>query len=210
MARWPWFATTPAAAANRKVKMNPEGTLMRVTCCSLRFGTTYAEYALLDDCGELIEAGRIRMTKPALWNRFAALSLAVVAVNYDPACLWAVELLGQLGHVVVFSGAVPEGMRNDLKPAAQGVEGMAVLCPGAQGKAGVYFIVEACDAEILRAHYLIGPVNAGSEVRNLVTFLNHPAPQGSAEEQVGVVYQLLYSGAMRVPQAFSGDAVAAA
>ena len=183
---------------------------MRVTCCSLRFGAVYAEYALLDDSGELIESGKIRMTKPALWHRFAALSLAVVAVNYDPRCLWAVELLCQLGHMVVFSGDVPANMKDELKPAVEGVQGMAVLCPGAQGKAGVYFVVETEAAAITRAHYLIGPVGANSDVRGLVNWLSHPAPQGSAEEQACVVYQLLYSGVVKLPRAASFDAVVAA
>jgi hypothetical protein len=183
---------------------------MRVTCCSLRFGAEFAEYALLDDAGELIEAGKIRMTKPALWNRFAALSLSVVAVNYDPLCLWVVELLGELGHLVVFSGAVPDNVRDDLKPAVEGVTGTAVLCPGSPEKSGVYFVVETDSEVISRANYLIGPVSTGSKVHTLAKWLAHPAPQGCAEEQACLVYQLLYTGAIKIPLALAIDAVTAA
>ena len=184
---------------------------MRVTCCSLRFGTAYADYALLDDHGELLESGHIRISKPALWNRFAALSRAVIAVNYDPRNLWAVELLGELGHMVMFSGDVPAGLRQELKPVVGDVDGTAVLCPGKQAeKPGVHFVVQTAKAAITSAHYVIGPISATSEVRGLVTFLSQAAPQGVAEEQASVVYRLLNSGLIELPAALAVDAVVAA
>src|SRR5450432_2026396 len=98
------------------------------TSCSLQFNLTFGEYALLDETGELIEAGKLRMTRAALWNRFAALSPSVVSVNYDPRFLWAVEMLTQVGHAVVFSGTVPELLREQLSPALGNVNGTALLC----------------------------------------------------------------------------------
>src|SRR5450432_1659136 len=127
------------------------------TSCSLQFNLTFGEYALLDETGELIEAGKLRMTRAALWNRFAALTPSVISVNYDPRFLWAVEMLTQMDHAVVFSGAVPELLRDELMPAVGAVQGTALLCQAEHNPAtpAIFFLVQADAGRVLDAHYMV-------------------------------------------------------
>ena len=185
--------------------------------CSIQFNSAFSEYALLDEAGELMEAGKLRMTKPALWNRFAALPPSVISVNYDPNFLWAVEMLTQMGHAIVFSGTVPELMRDELLPVVGPVCGTALLCPSGRSKTSIFFLVDADGGRILDAHYMVGPVTAATKLANLATAIPQSAEAGSAQECAGRLYQLLLTGVMALPElplrlqnTNKGNAVAAA
>ncbi len=163
--------------------------------CSLQFNPTFGEYALLDAAGELQEAGKLRMTKPALWNRFAALSPAVIGVNYDPRYLWAVEMLTQMGHTIVFAGAVPELLREELSPAVGAVSGTALLCQSAKSSApGIFFLVDADAGRVLDAHYMVGPVTSETRLSTLATTIPQSAEAESAQECACRLYQLVATG----------------
>ena len=190
------------------------------TSCSVQFDTAYGEYALLDEAGELLEAGKLRMTKAALWNRFAALSPSVISVNYDPRFLWAVEMLTQQGHAVVFSGAVPEIMRHELAPVVGNVKGTALLCPSsktssAQAAAtGIFFLVDSDGQAIVDAHYMVGPVTAQTQLSSLAQTIPQSVQAESAQESASRLHQLVSTGMMNLPEvpiyALKGNAVAAA
>src|SRR5579863_3528744 len=131
---------------------------MRATAsCSLQFNSSFGEYALLDESGDLLEVGKLRMTKAAVWNRFAALAPSAIGVNYDPSFLWAVEMLTQMGHTILFSGTVPEMLRDELRPVVGAVRGTALLCHAAVQKPGIWFLVDGDGEQILDAHYMVGP-----------------------------------------------------
>jgi hypothetical protein len=172
--------------------------------CSLQFNTSFGEYALLDEAGELLETGKVRMSKAALWNRFAALPPSVVSVNYDPRFLWAVELLTQIGHAVVFSGAVPELLREELSPVVGTVTGTALLCPSARARTGIFFLVDADKGEILDAHYMVGPVTSETKLGQLASTIPQPAAPGSAQESACRLHQLLATGMMKLPEVAFG------
>ena len=193
------------------------------TACSLQFNSAFGEYALLDDSGELLEAGKLRMTKAALWNRFAALSPAAVSVNYDPRFLWAVELLTQLGHAVVFSGAVPELMRDELRPLVGAVRGTALLVQSKSGQSSgrvaaqqpcIFFLVDGDGERILDAHYVVGPVTAQTKLHTLSKSIPQSAEASSAQDSACRLHQLLATGMMALPEnayaQLKGNAVAAA
>ena len=172
------------------------------TSCSLQFDTTFAEYALLDAAGELLEAGKLRMTKPALWNRFAALAASVVSVNYDPRFLWAVEMLTQMDHTVVFSGNVPAMLLDELGPVVGAVQGTALLCQAAAKSASpaIFFLVEAAGGRVLDAHYMVGPVTAQTTLTSLADTIPQAAEPESAQECACRLHQLVASGMLAVPQ----------
>ena len=174
------------------------------TSCSLQFNSTFGEYALLDEAGELLETGRLRMTKAALWNRFAALAPSVISVNYDPRYVWAVELLTQIGHAIVFSGTVPELMRDELRPVIGKVQGTVLLRQSNPEKTGVFFLVDADGERIMDAHYMLGPVTADMKLGQLVNRIPHSAKPGSAQEDVFRLHQLLATGMMEFPDAAFG------
>ena len=195
---------------------------MRATSsCSLQFNAVFGEYALLDEAGELLEAGKIRMTRAALWNRFAALSPAVVSVNYDPGFLWAVELLTQLGHSIVFSGSVPQLLRDELRPLVGALRGTALLCKSKSGKlaaaaSNIFFLVDGDGERIIDAHYIVGPVTAKTKINTLSKAIPQTAEASSAQDSACRLFQLLETGMMAVPEpcfahpALKGNAVAAA
>jgi hypothetical protein len=187
------------------------------TSCSLQFGPSFAEYALLDEAGELFEIGKLRMTQAALWNRFAALTPSVVSVNYDPRFIWAVEMLTHCGHAVVFSGAVPELMLDELRPAVGPVKGTALLCGSDRGKPGIFFLVDADGEQVVDAHYMVGPVTAETKLSQLASTIPHSAAACSAQETAWRLHQLLATGAMKLPEvpfglanSLMGNAIAAA
>jgi hypothetical protein len=201
------------------------------TACSLQFNSTFGEYALLDDSGDLLEAGKLRMTRAAMWNRFAALTPAVIAVNYDPRFLWAVEMLTQLGHAVVFSGGVPELLRDELTPLVGPLRGTALLCqsksmpdpsgvrvtsPSNPAHPGIFFLVDGDGERIIDAHYIVGPVTAQSRLNTLSKTIPQTAEATSAQDSACRLYQLLATGMIALPDlAFAqttlkGNAVAAA
>lgn len=171
------------------------------TSCSLQFNPTFGEYALLDETGELLEAGKLRMTKPALWNRFAALNPSVVSVNYDPRFLWAVEMLTQLGHAVVFSGNVPELLREELTPAVGNVSGTALLCQSSKSASpGIFFLVDANAGRVLDAHYMVGPVTAETKLTSLAESIPQSAEPVSAQESASRLHQLVATGMLPLPE----------
>ena len=175
--------------------------MQATTSCSLQFDKSFAEYALLDAAGELLEAGKLRMTKPALWNRFAALSPSVISVNYDPQFLWVVEMLTQMDHTVVFSGNVPELLRDELSPVVGAVHGTALLCrsSGNSGPA-IFFLVEAKGGRVLDAHYMVGPVTSKTRLNSLTDTIPQSAEPESAEECACRLHQLIATGMLAVPQ----------
>jgi len=187
------------------------------TSCSLQFNSSFGEYALLDEAGELLETGKVRMSKAALWNRFAALPPSVISVNYDPRFLWAVEMLTQLNHALVFSGPVPELMRDELAPVVGSTRGTALLCPSARSKPGIFFLVDSDGEQILDAHYIVGPVTAETKLSQLANTIPHSAEPISAQECASRLHQLLATGMMQLPEvafglssALKSNAVAAA
>jgi hypothetical protein len=156
------------------------------------------------------------MTKAALWNRFAALPPSVISVNYDPRFLWAVELLTQQGHAVIFSGAVPELVRDELAPAVSNVKGTALVCPSASASLGIYFFVDSDGQEILEAHYMVGPVTAETKLGSLAKTIPQSAEVECAQESASRLYKLVATGMLKLPDvamagyAAKGNAVAAA
>jgi hypothetical protein len=184
--------------------------------CSLQFNPSFGEYALLDDSGELLEAGKLRMTKAALWNRFAALAPSAIGVNYDPRFLWAVELLTQLGHTIVFSGSVPEMLRDELRPAVGELRGTALLCQGGRATPGIFFLVDGDGEHIVDAHYMVGPVTAQTKLHSLAQSIPQTAEPSSALDCACRLHQLMATGMIAVPDAgfaraaLQGNAVAAA
>ena len=176
------------------------------TSCSLQFNPSFADYALLDDAGDLLEAGKIRMTKAALWNRFAALTPSVISVNYDPQFLWAVEVLTQMGHAIVFSGSVPELLRNELAPAVGPVSGTALLCKAGDNSApAIFFLVDADAGRILDAHYMVGPVTAETRLSSLASTIPQAAEPGSAQECASRLHQLVATGMLALPEVAFGQ-----
>ena len=172
------------------------------TTCSLQFKPSFSEYALLDEAGELLEAGKLRTTKSALWNRFAALSPTIVSVNYDPRFLWAVEMLTQMGHAILFSGAVPELLRDELVPAVGAVNGTALLCQaGRNSSPTIFFLVQADQGRVLDAHYLVGPVTSETTLSSLVSTIPQTVEAGSAQECANRLHQLVGSGVLVIPDA---------
>jgi hypothetical protein len=184
--------------------------------CSLQFNPSFGEYALLDESGELLEAGKLRMTKAAVWNRFAALTPSVIGVNYDPRFLWAVEMLTQLGHAIVFSGSVPELLRDELRPAVGALRGTALLCQSERQAPGIFFLVDGDGEQILDAHYMVGPVTSETKLSGLAKTIPHTAEPVSAQECACRLHQLLASGMIALPDvhltsaALKSNAVAAA
>src|SRR5450432_272162 len=174
------------------------------TSCSLQFSSTFGEYALLDEAGDLLETGKLRMTKAAVWNRFAALPPSVVSVNYDPGFIWAVEMLTQAGHAVVFAGVVPEMMRDELAPVVGPIKGTALLCPSGRPKPGIFFLVDADGEQILDAHYMVGPVTAATKLNQLANTIPQSAAPSSAHESACRLHQLLASGMMELPEVAFG------
>ena len=186
-----------------------------IASCSLQFNPSFGEYALLDDSGDLIEAGKIRMTRAALWNRFAALTPSVIGVNYDPHFLWAVEMLTQLGHAIVFAGSVPQLLREELKPALGILTGTALLCPTGRDKSGIFFLVDQDGEQIIDAHYMVGPVTSETKLGSLVKTIPQSVEAGSAQDCACRLYQLMAAGMIKLPEvafahALKGNAVAAA
>ena len=176
------------------------------TSCSLQFNPSFADYALLDAAGELLETGKLRMTKAALWNRFAALSPSVVSVNYDPHFLWAVEMLTQMGHAIVFSGSVPELLRDELAPAVGPLSGTALLCKsGGNAVPAIFFLVDAAAGRILDAHYMVGPVTAETKLGLLASTIPQSAEPGSAQECACRLHQLVATGMLALPEVAFGQ-----
>ena len=169
------------------------------TACSLQFHPSFGEYALLDDAGGLLEAGMLRMTMGALWNRFAALSPSVIGVNYDTRFLWAVEMLTQMGHAIVFSGNVPESLREDLLPAVGKVRGTALLGPSRPSGPGIFFLVDADGERVLDAHYMVGPVTAETPLSSLAATIPQSAHPGSALECARRLHQVVATGMIALP-----------
>ena len=170
------------------------------TTCSLQFKPLFSEYALLDEAGELLEAGKLRTTNSALWNRFAALSAAVISVNYDPRFLWAVEMLTQMGHAILFSGTVPELLRDELVPAVGAVKGTALLCQsGRNSSPTIFFLVQADSGRVLDAHYMVGPVTAETKLSSLVSTIPQTAEADSAQDSAGRLHQLIGAGVLIIP-----------
>ncbi len=187
------------------------------TSCSLQFNPTFGEYALLDEAGELIETGKLRMTRAALWNRFAALTPSVISVNFDPRFLWAVEMLTQAGHAVVFSGNVPELLRDELSPVVGQVKGTALLCQSARSTSpGIYFLVDADAGRVLDAHYMVGPVTSETKLSSLAESIPHSAEEpASAQDCASRLHQLVATGMLPLPElslanSFKGKAAFAA
>lgn len=179
--------------------------------CSLQFDSNFGEYALLDEAGELLEAGKLRMTKPALWNRFAALSPSVISVNYDPRYLWAVEMLTQMGHTIVFSGTVPELLRDELSPAIGPVSGTALLCQSSRTAApGIFFLVDADAGRVLDAHYMVGPVTAETRLSSLANTIPQSADSECAQKSACRLHQLVATGMLPLGEMKGKTAVAAA
>ena len=175
--------------------------MFATTSCSLQFNATFAEYALLDTEGELLEACKLRMTKPALWNRFAALSPSVISVNYDPRFLWAVEMLTQMDHAVVFSGNVPELLRDELSPVVATVQGTALLCQSAKESGpAIFFLVESKGGRVLDAHYMVGPVTSKTRLGSLADSIPQSAEPESAQECACRLHQLVSTGMLAVPE----------
>ena len=181
------------------------------TSCSLQFNPTFGEYALLDDAGELLEAGKLRMTKAALWNRFAALSPTVIGVNYDPRFLWAVEMLTQMDHAVVFSGNVPELLRDELSPLVGSICGMALVCQNSKNAGpGIFFLVDADAGRVLDAHYMVGPVTAKTKLGTLAESIPQTSESESALECACRLHRLVATGMLALPEIRVKAAVAAA
>lgn len=176
------------------------------TVCALQFDLHFAEYALLDDAGELLEAGKLRMSQRAVWNRFAALPPSAVAVNYDPNYLWAVDLLTQMGHTVLFTGRMSAEMAQELKPVVGDLPGTMLVCPPKQGQgAGLYFLVTADGERILEAHYLVGPVTAETKMARLAEVI--PAATANPEaapDSAGRLHQFVATGMMPLPEVTFG------
>lgn len=185
--------------------------MLATTSCSLQFNTTFAEYALLDAAGELLEAGKLRMTKPALWNRFAALAPSMISVNYDPRFLWAVEMLTQMDHTVVFSGNVPELLRDELSPVVGAVHGTALLCQSSKSSGpSIFFLVEAKGGRVLDAHYMVGPVTSKTKLNSLQDTIPQSAEPESAQACASRLHQLVATGMLAVPQLMKGKSAVAA
>ena len=64
-------------------------------------GDQWSRFAVLDATGELVEEGRVRTTRGALRQRFAASAPGVVALEVGPQSAWVSELFTELGHSVV-------------------------------------------------------------------------------------------------------------
>lgn len=170
------------------------------TSCSLQFHSSFGEYALLDGAGELLEVGKLRMTTAALWNRFAALPPSVISVNYDPQFLWAVEILTQMGHAIVFAGNVPEVLRDELTPSVGAVHGTALLCQSGRSNPGIFFLVDADRGRVVDAHYLVGPVTAETKLSSLAKTIPHSAEAASAQDCACRLHQLVATGMLALPE----------
>jgi transposase len=71
------------------------------TTIGIDLGDKYSAVCVLDEAGEVVEEGRVRMTREALTKRFAASEPAQIAMESGTHSRWVSELLTELGHEVI-------------------------------------------------------------------------------------------------------------
>jgi transposase len=64
-------------------------------------GDQWAQLCMLDENGDIVDQGRVKLTQQALRSRFAGLRAARIALEAGVHSLWVSALLGELGHEVI-------------------------------------------------------------------------------------------------------------
>lgn len=91
----------------------------------LDLGVDFSRYCVMDESGRILEEGSVRSTEQALRQEFGGMPPSLIAAEFDIASLWALELLTDLGHTLMFSSALPPELKTSLSPL---VERMAWHC----------------------------------------------------------------------------------
>ena len=105
----------------------------------LDLGDRWAQLCALDDNGEVVDEGRVKLTRQALTSRFAGLRPARMALEAGTHSLWVSALLADLGHEVIvanvrelaaISASTKKSDRNDaIKLARYARVDPSILCP---------------------------------------------------------------------------------
>ena len=105
----------------------------------LDLGDRWAQLCALDEEGEIIDEGRIKLTHQALKARFSNLECTRVALESGTHSLWVSALLTELGHQVIvanardvtaITGSKRKSDRNDaVKLARYARVDPSILCP---------------------------------------------------------------------------------
>jgi transposase len=105
----------------------------------LDLGDRWAQLCMLDNNGEIVDEGRVKLTREALTARFDGLQCARIALEAGTHSLWVSALLAELGHDVIvanvrelaaITGSTKKSDKNDaIKLARYARVDPSILCP---------------------------------------------------------------------------------
>ena len=105
----------------------------------LDLGDRWAHLCVLNHNGEIVDQGRVKLTRQTLTARFDGLPSARIALEAGTHSLWVSALLGELGHRVIvanvrevaaITGSTKKSDKNDaVKLARYARVDPSILCP---------------------------------------------------------------------------------